>query len=69
MEKMKIQLLGVGRIGFSEETVFRDRLKANRFGDKRTDWDKEFHRIGEALEKSWRLAWEEVMRELESRSY
>ena len=47
--------------------VFRDPLKANREGDRWIDWGKEFHRLGEALEKSRRRAWEQVMRELESR--
>lgn len=39
----------------------------DKFGDSLTDWGREFQRMGEAREKSWRRIWEEVMRELESR--
>lgn len=38
----------------------------NRVGDSQKDWGQEFQRIGEALEKSWRPAWEEMTRGLES---
>ena len=41
----------------------------DRVGDNRTDWGSEFQRMGEALEKSWRRAWEEVTRELERRRF
>ncbi|CAI9584116.1 unnamed protein product, partial [Staurois parvus] len=42
-------------------------LKVGRVGDSLIDWDREFQRMGKALEKSWRRAWEEETRELESR--
>ena len=36
-------------------------------GAGRTYWSREFQRMGEALEKSWRPAWEKATSELESR--
>lgn len=43
--------------------VSRDCVKVERVGNSWTGWGREFHKMGEAQENSWRQTWEKGARE------
>lgn len=42
MEVVDVQLLGGGKVGFSEQMSFRKQLKVDSVADNQSDWVREF---------------------------